>query len=215
MVRLDQQETAVKLTKDQPTRRFDRAPDVDMRHKLQKIVVEIKECGHANLTRLTVLKKWFGPAHRLRSFGIFIANQASRRTHQATTETADLFREAQEILAGVNVLEPNISRTGATRVYARLQAFQNEHRDQKWTIVRVIQNQSLFLVEGGLGLYLRRGDSPTDGYRLAAAYCEHYDPRYGTGFSGPSAARIEEIADFVLAIETYELAGSKLPFLQS
>ena len=106
-------------------------------------------------------------------------------------------------------------RTGAARVYARLQAFQNEHRHQKWTTVRVIYNQSLFSVEGGLGLYLRRSNSPTDGYRLAAAYCEHYDPRYGTGFNGPSAARIEEIADFVLAIETYEQAGSKLPFLQS
>ena len=79
----------------------------------------------------------------------------------------------------------------------------------------VIQNQSLFLVESGLGLYLRRGDSPTDGHRLAAAYCEHYDPRYGTGFNGPSALRIEEIADFVLAIETYEQAGSKQPFPQS
>jgi hypothetical protein len=205
----------VKLTKDRPTRRFDRAPDTDMHHKLQKIVVEIKECGHANLTRLTVLKKWFGPAHRLRSFGIFIANQASQRIHQATIEAAELFREAHEVLAGVNVFEPNIPRAGATRVYARLQAFQNEHRNQKWATVRVIQNQSLFLVEGGLDLYLRRGDSPTDGYRLAAAYCEHYDPRYGTDFNGPSAVRIEEIADFVLTIETYEQASTKLPFLQS
>jgi hypothetical protein len=213
MVRLDQLEEAVKLTKDRPTRRFDSVPDADMRHKLQKIVVEIKDCGHANLTRLTVLKKWFGPAHRLRSFGIFIANQASQRTHEATTEAVELFREAHEILAGVNIFEPNIPRAGAARVYARLQAFQNEHRNQKWTTVRMIQNQSLFLVEGGLGLYLRRGGSPTDGYRLAAAYCEHYDPRYGTGFNGPSAAWIEEIADFVLAIETYEQEGSKLPFL--
>jgi hypothetical protein len=115
MVRLNQQEEAVKLTKDQPTRRFDRAPDIDMRHKLQKIVVEIKECGHANLTRLTVLKKWFEPAHRLRSFGIFIANRASRRTHQATNETADLFREAHEILAGVNVLLKRSDRTPSRR----------------------------------------------------------------------------------------------------
>ena len=130
MVRLDQQEEAVKLKKDRVTLRFNREPDVDMRHKLQKIVVEIKECGHANLTRLTVLKKWFGPAHRLRSFGIFIANRASQRTHQATAEAAELFREALEILAGVNVFEPNISRTSATRIYARLQAFQNEHLDQ-------------------------------------------------------------------------------------
>jgi hypothetical protein len=177
MVRLDQQEEAVKLTKDRLTRRFDRAPHADMRHKLQKIVVEIKECGHVNLTRLTVLKKWFGPAHRLRSFRIFIANRASQQTQQATIEAAELSREAHVILAGVNVFEPNIPRTGATRIYARLQAFQNERRDQKWTTVRVIQNQSLFLVEGGLGLYLGRGGSPTDGYRLAATYCKHYDPR--------------------------------------
>ena len=94
----------MKLKKDRPTLRFNRAPDVDMRHKLQKIVVEIKECGHANLTRLTVLKKWFGPAHQLRSFGIFIANQASQRAHRATTEAAELFREAHEILAGVNIV---------------------------------------------------------------------------------------------------------------
>ena len=120
----------MKLTKYRPTRRFDRAAGPDMRHKLQKIVVEIEERGHANLTRLTVLKKWFGPAHRLQSFGIFIATQASRRTHQATTEAAELFREAHEILANVNVFEPNIPRSDATRVYARLQAFQNEHRDQ-------------------------------------------------------------------------------------
>jgi len=109
----------VKLTKDRPTRRFDRAPDTDMHHKLQKIVVEIKECGHANLTRLTVLKKWFGPAHRPRSFGIFIANQASQRIHQATIEAAELFREAHEVLAGVNVFEPishGLVRQGSTLV---------------------------------------------------------------------------------------------------
>jgi hypothetical protein len=51
--------------------------------------------------------------------------------------------------------------------------------------------------------------------KAAAAYCEHYDPRYGTDFNGPSAVWIEEIADFVLAIETYEQAIAKLHFLQS
>ncbi len=81
--------------------------------------------------------------------------------------------------------------------------------------MRLIHNKSLFLVESGLGLYLRHGDPPTEGYRLAAAYCEHYDPRYGTGLNGPSVNRIEEIADFLLAIKTYEEAGSKLPVLKS
>ncbi len=76
MMQLDQKEAAVKPTKDRPARRFERAPDADISHKLQKIVADIKECGHANSTRLTVLKKWFEPPPRLRSFGIFIASQA-------------------------------------------------------------------------------------------------------------------------------------------
>jgi hypothetical protein len=43
----------------------------------------------------------------------------------------------------------------------------------------------------------RHGDSPSEGYRLAANYCEHYDPPYGNGLNGPSVNRIEEIAGFV------------------
>jgi hypothetical protein len=64
-------------------------------------------------------------------------------------------------------------------------------------------------VESGLGLYLWHGNSPTAGYRLAAAYCEHYDPRYGNGLNGPSVERIEEIAGFVLSTEAFEETGSK------
>jgi hypothetical protein len=184
--------------------RDDSIPGTDVSHKLQKIISDIKTTGNVNLTRLTVLKKWFETRNRIASFGIFIANQASRRAHDRTEEANELFREAREILADVNVLEPNIPRTRATTLHARLNAFQNERRESRWASVRLIHDRSMFLVESGLGLYLWHGDSPTEGYRLAANYCEHYDPRHGNGLNGPSVDRIKEIARFVLAMETHE-----------
>jgi hypothetical protein len=119
----------VKLTKNRLTRRFDRAPDADMRHKLQKIVVEVKECGHANLTRLTVLKKWFGPAHRLRSKAViplvqivglqrteFVEARRSSRLHRVHSIPANRgfcrFRseEMDQSLTGINLLRSGDDR---------------------------------------------------------------------------------------------------------
>ena len=205
----------MKPTKGRPAQRFDRALGADISHKLQKIVTDIKERGHASLTRLTVLKRWFEAPRRLPSFGIFIAGQALRQTPKTTEEAAELFHEAHYILADADVFDPKIPRTDATRLHARLEAFQNERRAMRWTSVRVIHDWNLFLVESGLGLYLWHRDSPTKGYRLAAAYCKHYDSHYGTDLNGPSAKRIEEIAEFVLAIEAYEETGSKLFFPKS
>lgn len=200
----------MRRTKGESGRRADRAPSAGISHKLRKIVADIDERGNANLVRLTVLKRWFETPRRLRSFGIFIARQASQR-HEATKGTAELFREAHELLADVDIFEPNIPRTAAARLHGLLEAFQSEHRSLTWTSVRLIRDRNLFLVEGGLSLYLWHSNSPAQGYHLAADYCEHYDPRYGNGLNGPSAARIEEIAAFVLATEVHEDAASKLP----
>jgi hypothetical protein len=199
----------VRLTKDPPVQRAGRAAAANISHKLQKIVADIKECRRANLTRLTVLKKWFETPGRLPSFGVFIASQAILQAKKTTKEESDLFSEVREILSGVDVFMPSIPRAAAAGLYHRLVLFQNVHRDMKFVSVRLIRNQSLFLVEGGLRLYLwpERSDSPTEGYRLAASYCEHYDPRYGNGLNGPSTNRIEEIASFILAFEAHEASN--------
>jgi hypothetical protein len=72
--------------------------------------------------------------------------------------------------------------------------------------VRLIHDMNLFFVESGLRLYMGNGVSSVEGYRLAANYCEHYDPRYGTGLNGLSVNRIKEIIGFILAIEGHEKA---------
>jgi len=191
-------------TKYQPDRSSGRTTQTNIAEKLQDIVAEIKERGHANLTRLTVLKKWFEAPGRTMSFGAFIAMQALRQARKTTKEAEPLLCEARGILADVDLFAPKIPDDRAKQLHARLEAFQDERRDTRWASARIIHSRNLFFVESGLGLYLWHRNSPTQAYQLAASYCEHYDPRYGNGLSGPSAKRIQEIADFTLAVETHE-----------
>jgi hypothetical protein len=196
-------------TKYQPDRSSGRTTQTNIAEKLQDIVAEIKERGHANLTRLTVLKKWFEAPGRITSFGTFVAIQALRQTCKTTKEAEQLLCEAREILADVDLFAPKIPRDRAKRLHARLEAFQYERRDTRWASVRIIHNRNLFFVESGLSLYLWHCNSPSHAYQLAVSYCEHYDPRYGNGLSGPSAKKIQEIADFTRAVETHESGGAR------
>jgi len=175
--------------------------------KLSAIAVEIDRRGSANLTRLTVLKKWFEVSRRLSSFAIFIADQASRQKTKTTKEAAELFRETRILLADGDVFAPKIPRAAATKLHAALRAFQNEYRDAAWGSVRIIHDHNLFLVECGLHIYLGHGATPAECYRLAANYCENYDPRYGTCLNGPSRTRIEDIVDFIRGVEGREEAS--------
>jgi hypothetical protein len=172
--------------------------------KLREIVAAIDQRGSVNLTRLTVMKKWFEIPSHLSSFAIFIADQVSRQKTKTTKEAGELIREARTLLADVDVFVPNIPRKAAARLHVSLRAFQNEHRNIPWGAVRVIRDHNLFLIECGLHIYLGHGSTPTEGYRLAANYCENYDPRYGTGLNGPSRRRIEEIIDFMDHVEARE-----------
>ncbi len=50
--------------------------------KLLQIVEEIDAQGHANLTRLTILKKWFEHPGRLPAFGLWVARRSAARKGQ-------------------------------------------------------------------------------------------------------------------------------------
>jgi hypothetical protein len=172
--------------------------------KLREIVAAIEQHGSVSLTRLTVIKKWFEVPRHLSSFAIFIAYQASRRKAKPTKERGELIREARTFLADVDLFAPNIPRKVATRLHMSLHAFQNEQRNIPWGAVRIIRDHNLFLIECGLQIYLGHRDTPTEGYRLAANYCENYDLRYGNSLNGPSRRRIEEIIDFIDRVEARE-----------
>ncbi|MBM4046209.1 MAG: hypothetical protein FJ279_13945 [Planctomycetes bacterium] len=165
---------------------------------------QIGACGHAELTRLTVLKRWFERPERLAAFAIWVATRAVSRKGKARGPAGKLFREARSLLADVDLHAPSVDRGAAEQLYDRLRAFQNEYQRQRWGPVRIIRNWDLLLVEQALEIHLWHQDSPAYGYKLAANYCEHFDSRYGPGLSGPSRARIREIVAFMLDIEASE-----------
>lgn len=177
--------------------------------KLLKLAAEIADSGSANLTRLTVMKKWFdGPQGqaRIRAFGAWIARRAILNRRKANPKAAALFREARAMLRGRDRFRPAFSPAELEElqaVHGRLRDFQNTYHHIQWGAVREIKNWDLLLVEEGLALLLRYS-YPTEGYRLAADYCQHYDPHYGNGLNGPSGERILEIARFMRSVEAAE-----------
>jgi hypothetical protein len=172
--------------------------------KLLKVVDEIDTQGHASLTRLTVLKKWFEHPKRLSAFALWVAARAVSRKGKTGGEAAALFLEARALLAGLDKVTPKLNRQTAQRLYDHLRDFQHEYKNQQWGPVRIVRNWNLLLVEEALNICLWQADSPAHGYKLAADYCQHYDSRYGNSLNGPSRAKIKEIVRFMFTVEALE-----------
>lgn len=172
--------------------------------KIIKIIDEIDAKGNANLTRLTVLKKWFEHPGRLSAFGLWMAARAASLKRETTGAAGELFDEARTLLAECEIGTPGPARASAEDLYKRLRNFQNEYQKQRWGPVRIVRHWNLLLVEEGLDIYLWHRDSPFHGYKLATDYCQHYSPRYGNGLNGPSRAKLEDISRFMVALEAVE-----------
>jgi hypothetical protein len=172
--------------------------------QLLKIIDDIDAHGQANLTRLTVLKKWFARPKRLSAFAIWVAARAVSRKGKTSGTAATLFLEARTLLSGLDEITPKLNRQAAQRLYDRLRDFQNECKSQQWGPVRIVRNWNLLLVEEALSVYLWHGQSPSHGYKLTADYCRHYDPRYGESLNGPSRTKIAEIVRFMFTVEALE-----------
>jgi hypothetical protein len=175
--------------------------------KLLAIVEEIDAQGSASLTRLTVLKKWFEHPGRLPAFGLWIAKRAASRKGKTKAAAGALMDEARALLGTtatregfLRPVEPGVARL----LHDRARDFQNEFQHQQWGPVRIIHCWPLLLVEQGLALYLGPAASPSEGYKLAADFCQHYDSRYGNSLNGPSRTKIMEIVRFMFTYETVE-----------
>ena len=184
--------------------RMNKITHTKISEKLLEIVKEIDYCGSANLTKLTVLKKWFERPERLSAFALWIASRAVSCKDQITGESENLFLEAQVLLSGLDKFYPKVDRKAAEILHDHLKNFQNNYENQQWGPVRLIYNWNLMLVEHGLAIYLWHLDTPRLGYKLAAAYCRHFDSHHYNDLNGPSRGKVDEIVQFVTSIEALE-----------
>jgi hypothetical protein len=171
--------------------------------RLAAIVAEIDRTGHADLLRLTVLKRWLEQPPRLGDFGLWVATRAAARGETGADEAGALLARAQVLLPASPPAGARPDRAGIEGLYLRLCAFQAQTIRQRWGPVRLLRNHDLLLIEDGLALYLGLRTTPADGYRLAAEYCAHYDSRYGRDLNGPSRDRLLELIGFVTAHEGF------------
>lgn len=170
--------------------------------KLLTIVEDIDVLGSANLTRLTVLKKWFERPDRLPAFGLWVARRSAGRKGRTKGAARALLDEAR-VLLGPEA-KSSINLRAAQSLHNRAREFRNEYEQHRWVSLRIVNCWPLLLVEKGLDLLIGEADTPSDGYKLAADYCTNYDSRYGSSLNGPSRTKIMEIVRFMFTIEARE-----------
>lgn len=179
--------------------------------KLLAIVEQVETEGFANRTRLTVLKKWFEVPGRLAAFGMWMAGRAANITEKPQGKAEVLLAEARTLLgatANRRVFPIQLDRRAAQQLRQKAYAYQCKTERIPYGSVRLIESRPLLLVEKALGLCLDEAATARDGFDVAAAFCKHYDSRYGDGLSGPSAGRLRELVTFVQAVEEREQAGT-------
>lgn len=178
--------------------------------KLLKIVEDLDTAGSANLTRLTVLKKWFEHPGRLLALALWVARRSAGRKGKTKGAAGVLLDEARALLGPDST--PSFKRRSAKSLHDRARDFQNEYEQHQWASVRTIHCWPLLLVEKGLAIFLGEANTPSAGYQLAADYCTNYDPRYGNNLNGPSRTKIMEIVRFMFTVEALEEdCGQKPP----
>ncbi len=174
--------------------------------KLLQIVEEIDAHGQANLTRLTVLKKWFVCPGRLPAFGLWVARRSAGRKGTTKGPARALLDEVRVLLRSEST---PINRRAAKSLQARARNFQNEYDHHRWVSLRIVHCGPLLLVEKGLALSLGEADTPSAGYQLAADFCANYDPRYGNSLNGPGRTKLLEIVRFMFTVEAREERESR------
>jgi hypothetical protein len=171
---------------------------VSTSEKIRQIVHDIDLRGNAQLTRLTVLKKWLEAPNRLPALGLWIACRAAFDSVAREPGEELLLSQARSLLQGLAAnpaAQPD--RRAAQALHEQASQYKREYRKQQWGPVRVVHSWPLFLIEGGLALALGLHHSPSDGYKLASDWAQNFDSRYGNGFNGPSSARLLALAEWI------------------
>lgn len=189
--------------------------NISVHVRLRKLAADIAAEGNAELTRLTVLKKWFERPGRLPAFAVWMGRRAIAQKGTVRGEAAKLFREAGSLLKPLDPMRPVFlpeQLETARALYRRMREFQNVCHRIHGTQVRMVENWDLMLVETSLEILVRNPyAAPVEGYKLAANYCQHYDSRYGNGLNGSSKERIMAIARWVSKVEASEDEDARGP----
>ena len=174
---------------------------------LAKMAAELRQGGHFEITRLTILKSFCADVNAAAKFALYIAKLAQRRfkAHGRGRMTPTKRKEYEQLIgAAIGAMSRYLKSPGEETksklwdVYDRAKRAQNRVKHQRWGAVRIIECWELLIVETAMDCVQTPLERYTSilGYQLARQYAEKYNPHFATGLVPESAPMVEEIAAF-------------------
>jgi hypothetical protein len=174
--------------------------------RLAQIAAALRQGEHFEVTRLTTLKSLCADAQAAAHFALSLARLTASKMQEKDCpshldpEQWDAYKAlVAKALAHMDayVKEPSAQVSRAIwSVQSDVRDVQNTYKPHQWGPVRIIHSTEVLLIEYALSCLLQPTMSADWGYRIARAYAERYNARYGTGLIPASAPLVEDIADF-------------------
>ena len=174
--------------------------------RLSQIAEDLRAGDWFNVTRLTTIKSLCADHTACRAFALHMAKLAKRKMdagdkpdHRDSKEGRRFGQAVANALIGLERAHQEGIEKHRSRLREQLQelkSLQGRYEYQEWGPVRIIRNSETLVVEYAVECFLLSSGAPNCAYRLARAYAEEYDPRFGRGLVPQSAPMVEEIAMF-------------------
>jgi len=111
-------------------------------------------------------------------------------------EVNNLIQQAQRVISAVTNNNKDM-KSIAEETLSQIRNCQDEYRKVKWTMVRIIRNRDLLILENILEALLSKTDMALAYvYDATRNYVERYSPHYGTGLIVDSIPMLEDIIRF-------------------
>jgi hypothetical protein len=174
--------------------------------RLAQIAMALRQGEHFEVTRLTTLKSLCEDSQAAAQFALHLATLTHSKMQEKACplylapEQWDAYKELvatalEHMAAYVEESSEQASRA-LWSVQSEVRGVQNTYTQHQWGPVRIIHSTEVLLIEYALSCLLQPTASADWGYRIARAYAERYNSRYGTGLIPESAPMVEDIADF-------------------
>ncbi len=173
--------------------------------KLAEMIHELRIGNQFNITKLTTIKSLCKEPEVAFSFVLYLAQLTQEKMNKLEPKHLSDERwliHKEKVTQGICQLKKYLESSKAQdrenlRVaWRELKELQNDHHDQKWGSVRIIDSSETLLVENALECVLNPEQSSFWSYHVARQYAERYNPAYGTGLIPESAPLVEDIVNF-------------------
>jgi preprotein translocase subunit SecE len=171
--------------------------------KLEHALADLRGGGstYFSITKLTSIKSLCKDKYRRNEYCAYLSSLVTNNPHKVgenenAKEVNNLIQQAQRVISAVTNNNKDM-KSIAEETLSQIRNCQDEYRKVKWTMVRIIRNRDLLILENILEALLSKTDMALAYvYDATRNYVERYSPHYGTGLIVDSIPMLEDIIRF-------------------